>query len=132
MTLLLDTSALLAHYFKELGGDRVQAMLADASNEVLIASVCITEFALRLAATGIGVEEARATSLAYASLAERVVPLDTAAAVRAFELSASADERIPLVDALIAACASISDASLVHRDPHFRSISTSLLMTMDL
>lgn len=132
MNLLLDTSALLTHFYKEPGGDRVQELLADESNEVLIASVSITELARRLAAMGYGVEEARATSLSYASLAERVVPVDMAAAVRAFELSSLSRERIPLTDALIAACAMVGNATLVHRDAHFRAIPTDLLQRMDL
>ena len=132
MNLLLDTSALLIHFYKEPGGARVQDLLADESNEVLIASVSITELARRLVAMGYGVDEARSTSLSYASLAERVMPVDTAAAVRAFELSSLSRERIPLTDALIAACASIGNAALVHRDAHFRAIPTDLLQRVDL
>jgi predicted nucleic acid-binding protein len=130
--LLLDTSALLVHFFKEPGGDRVQELLADEKNDILVASVSITEFARRLVVSGYGVDEARSTSLSYASLAERVVPVDTAAAVRAFELSSLSRERIPLVDALIAACASLGEATLVHRDAHFRAMPGELLQRMDL
>jgi len=54
VNLLLDTSALLIHFYKEPGGDRVQDLLADESNEVLIASVSITELARRLVAMGTG------------------------------------------------------------------------------
>ena len=132
MNLLLDTSALLIHFFKERGGDRVQDLLADESNEILIASVSITEFSRRLAAMGFGVDEARSRSLAYASLSERVIPVDTAAAVRAFELSSLGRGRIPLADALIAACASLGSAVLVHRDAHFRAIPEDLLQRVDL
>ena len=98
MNLLLDTSALLIHFFKEPGGDRVQDLLADESNEIFIASVCIAEFARRLVAMGYGVDEAKSIILAYASLADLVTPVDTAAAVRAFELSSLSRKRIPLVD----------------------------------
>ena len=132
MTLLLDTSAMLLHYFREPGGDRVQDLLAGDANRILIASICITELARRLAALGRGVDEARSTSLSYASLAEQVIPVDTAVAVRAFELSSVARQRLPLVDALIAACASVADATLVHRDAHFRAIPADLLARMDL
>lgn len=132
MNLLLDTSALLLHFFKEPGGDRVQELLADESNVILIASVSITELARRLVAMGYGVDEAKTTSLSYASLADRVLPVDTAAAVRAFELSSLSRERIPLTDALIAACASIGSAALVHRDAHFRTIPADLLQRVDL
>ena len=132
MTVLLDTSALLIHFFKEPGGDRVQGILADGSNRILIASVCITELARRLVAMGHGVEEARTTSLSYASLAEEVVSVDTAVAVRAFELSTLSRERLPLVDAVIAACASLAEATLLHRDAHFRALPESLVRMMDV
>ena len=132
MTLLLDTSAILLHFFREPGGERVQELLADDSNEILISPVCITEFARRLAVMQYGTDEARSRSLAYAALAERVVPVDTAVAVRAFELSSLSRERIPLADALIAACASLSGATLVHRDAHFRAIPEDLLQRVDL
>jgi len=132
LTFLLDTSALLLHYFQEAGGDRVQDLLAGDANQVLIASVSITELARRLLAMGCTAEEAKTTSLSYASLAEQVMPVDTAVAVRAFELSSLARQRLPLVDALIAACACIADATLVHRDAHFRAIPADLLTRMDL
>jgi hypothetical protein len=132
VTLLLDTSALLLHFFKELGGERVQDLLADDSNEILIAAVSIAEFARRLAATGCAMDEARSQSLAYASLAERVMPIDTATAVRAFELSSLSRERVPLTDALIAACASVGGAALVHRDAHFHTIPDDVLQRIDL
>ena len=132
MTLLLDTSAILLHFFREPGGERVQELLADDSNEILISPVCITEFARRLAVMQYGTDEARSRSLAYAELAERVVPVDTAVAVRAFELSSLSRERIPLADALIAACASLSGATLVHRDAHFSAIPEDLLQRVDL
>ena len=132
MTLLLDTSALLIHFFQEPGGNRVQDLLVDEANEILVSSVCIAEFARRLLATGYDLDEARAASLSYASLADRVVPVDTAAAVRTLELSSLSRERIPLVDAMIAACASLGGASLVHRDAHFRAIPEDLLQRVDL
>jgi predicted nucleic acid-binding protein len=132
VTLLLDTSALLLHFLKESGGDRVQDLVAAESNQVLLAAVTIAELARRLLAMGYDVGEARSTSLAYASLADRVVAVDRAAAVRAFEISSLARERIPLVDSLIAACASVSGATLVHRDRHFCAVPEDLLRRMDL
>jgi predicted nucleic acid-binding protein len=132
VTLLLDTSALLIHFFQEPGGNRVQDLLVDESNDILVSSVCIAEFARRLLAAGYGLDEARSSSLSYASLADRVVAVDTAAAVRTFELSSLSRERIPLVDAMIAACASLCGASLVHRDAHFRAIPEDLLQRVDL
>ena len=132
MTFLLDTSAMLLHYFREPGAERVHSLLEDDANQVLIASICVTEMARRLLAMGQAVDDARSTSLSYASLAERVVPVDTAVAVRAFELTSLSRPRLPLVDALIAACACLSGATLVHRDTHFRAIPQDLLTRIDL
>lgn len=132
MTALLDTSALLVHLFREPGGEHVQAILADPSNRILIPSVCITELARRLHALGNSPDEARSTSLSYASLAEEVVPVDTAAAVRAFDLSLLGSGRLPLVDSVIAACASLNEATLIHRDAHFRALPQSLLRMQEV
>ena len=131
VNLLLDTSALLNHFLKDRAG-RVQDLLADESDEILIASVRIAEFPRRLAAVGTGWPGAKSTSLAYASLVDRVIPVDTAAAVWAFELSSVSRQCIPQIDAIIAACASLSDAVLVHRDALFGAIPADLLQRIDL
>jgi predicted nucleic acid-binding protein len=124
---LLDTSALLAHYRGEAGADRVQEILLDDSAEVFIASPSIAEFARRIYSLGVDAADAREASLAYAGLAARVIPVDTAVAVRAFEIALGASSRVPLIDALIAACASTAEAILVHRDAHFEALPTSEL-----
>lgn len=128
---LLDTSALLLHYFKAPGADRIHRIISDEKNSILIASVSITELGRRLVATGCDPMGARSSALSYATLCERVVPLDTAVSVRAFELGVASRARIPLVDALIAACASICDATLVHRDDHFLAIPADLMQQVD-
>jgi len=131
VTFLLDTSALLLHYFKSPGADRIHRIISDKKNSILIASVSITEVGRRLVATGCDPVEARSSALSYATLCERVVPVDSAVSLRAFEFGAASRARIPLVDALIAACASICEATLVHRDDHFLAIPTDLLPQMD-
>lgn len=132
MTVLLDTSAMLLHYFDEPGADRVQDLLLDDANQILIASISITELARRLLAMGHDADEAKSVGLSYSSLAERVLPVDTAVAVRAFELSSLSLKRVPLIDALIAACACVNEATLVHCDAHFRAIPEDLLQRIDL
>jgi len=132
VTVVLDTSALLVHFFKEPHGERVQDILVDESRRILIPSVCITELARRLAALGHANDEARTIALSYAALAEEVAAIDTAVAVRAFELSTLARERIPLVDAVIAACASLAEATLIHRDAHFRALPESLVRMQEV
>jgi predicted nucleic acid-binding protein len=126
-TFLLDTTALLAHFRNEPGAGQVQSILDDSNREVLISAVSITEFARRLEALGASLTDSRSITLEYASLASRVVQVDTAIAIRAFELGSACTARLPLADALIAACSSIHEAVLVHRDPHFDHVPDSLL-----
>jgi hypothetical protein len=63
------TSAILLHRFCEPGGERVQELLADGADEILICPVCIAEFARRLAVMQYGMDEGRSRSLACVSLA---------------------------------------------------------------
>ena len=129
---LLDTTALLAHYRNEAGAVQVQALLDDSEQNILISAISITEFARRLEALGASLADARATTLEYAGLADKIVTIDTAIATRALELGSTSTARLPLADALIAACASIQEATLVHRDAHFDAIPDSLLKKRNL
>ena len=52
MTVVLDTSALLAHHRDEEGADGVQSLFEDANIELLIASVTLTEFGRRMLELG--------------------------------------------------------------------------------
>ena len=125
-TYLLDTSAILAHYRDEVGTKTVEELFDDDSAEVCISSLSITELARRILELGSDSATARAESLVYAGLASRVIPVDAAVAIRAFELGAAATSRLPLIDALIAASAAISGAILVHRDSHFDALPEGL------
>jgi predicted nucleic acid-binding protein len=131
VTFLLDTSALLLHCFKTPGADRIHRIISDETNSILVASVSITELGRRLIAAGCDPMEARSSALSYAALCERVVPVDAPVSIRALELGVASHARIPLVDALIAACASTCDATLVHRDDHFLAIPADLLRQVD-
>ncbi len=126
-TCLLDTTAMLAHFRNESGANRVQAILDDQKLDVLISAISIAEFARRLEALGASLADSRSRALEYAGLADMVVPIDTAIAIRAFELGSACAGRLPLADALIAACASVHEAVLVHRDSHFDGIPDSFL-----
>ena len=68
---------------------RVQELLLDDKAEVFISSLSITEFARRLLSLGFDAVQARQDALFYAAMAARVVPVDTAVAIRAFELIAA-------------------------------------------
>lgn len=122
MIYLLDTSALLAHHRQEPGWEQVQAIFAEEGAEIVIASVTLAEFARRMRELGASEAEARAILTDYQMLFSSVAPVDGSVAWAAFELGCHAPERLPLVDALIAAAARLRGACLVHRDEHMASI----------
>ncbi len=132
MIYLLDTSALLAHHRQESGWEQVQAIFTEDGAEVVIASVTLTEFARRLRELGASEAEIRAILADYQMLFSAVVPVDGAVAWAAFELGCRTPERLPLVDALIAAAARLRDACLVHRDEHMAAIPTEWVQQLYL
>ncbi len=132
MIYLLDTSALLAHYRQESGWEQVQAIFVEGEAEVLIASVTLAEFARRMRELGASEAEIRATLADYQILFSAVVPVDSAVAWAAFELGCHTPERLPLVDALIAAAARLRDACLVHRDEHMAAIPAERVRQLHL
>jgi predicted nucleic acid-binding protein len=127
MIVVLDTSALLAHHRDEEGANRLQALFDDSDNQLLIASITLSEFGRRMLALGASLEEVEKILADYKHLLDGVVPIDGDIAMNALSLSIKASKRIPLVDALIAAVACHKQATLVHRDQHFDSIPTTLL-----
>lgn len=129
---LLDTSALLAHFRREPGWNRVQELFEAPETEVLAASLSLTEFARRLRVLGATREEARSAAEAYQELVNEIVPVDEAVALAAFDLASEMTERLPLADSLIAAAARLRGARLVHRDHHMVPIPASLVEQMDL
>ena len=132
MTFLLDTSAWLAHYRQEAGGERVQALFDDPEAEILSVSVCLTEFARRMRDLGASRQQIRETLTNYKHLFSKMVPVDEAVAQTAFEIICGTPQRLPLVDAIIAAAAQLQGACLVHRDEHMRAIPERLILQRDL
>jgi predicted nucleic acid-binding protein len=63
----------------------------------------------------------------YRPLFDRIIPVDEALVLRAIALKRAAVSRLPSIDALIAAAASLHAATLVHRDPHFQAIPADWL-----
>lgn len=49
---LLDTSALLAHYRNETGGEQVMEVFAEPGATLFVAAITLAEFARRLLALG--------------------------------------------------------------------------------
>jgi predicted nucleic acid-binding protein len=127
MTHLLDTSALLAHYPAEPGAGRVQGLFDDRRATLGASILALFEFEVRLGQLGLD-EAARGSELArYRALLDEVIPVDEAVRAEALKLRVGASARVSAVDVLIAASASLRNATLVHRDPHFAAIPATLL-----
>ena len=123
---LLDSSALLILLRAESDADRVQEVISEAA-EILIASISIAEISRRAKELGANPSEIFEMNEHCKALATRFIDVTVAIAERSFALSSSAGKRLPLVDALIGACAAQEKACLLHRDQHFTSIPSDLL-----
>ena len=129
---LLDTSALLAHYFAERGGDEVNELWQDADNRVFTCVLSLPEFRTRLQAIQVEPHEITEIVELYFDHLTQPLPVDRRVAQAASEIRDSASARLPLVDALIAACAKEHDAILVHRDLHMTTIDSPTLRQLAL
>lgn len=124
---ILDTSALLAHYFDEPGADIVERLWKGRSARPGISAVTVAELRARLNDEVADQGEAAAALDAYLNELTVCLPVDRAVAEMAWQVRQSTADRIPLVDALIAATARAADAILVHRDPHMARIPKGVL-----
>jgi len=127
VTHLLDTSALLAHYFDEPGADVVEQLWATGSARPGVSAVTVAELKHRLGEEMSDSGEAREAADAYLNELTVCLPVDRIVAELACQLTAVTAEMIPLVDALIAATARAAGAVLVHRDPHFERIPRTVV-----
>jgi predicted nucleic acid-binding protein len=124
---VLDTSALLAHYFDEPGAALVEELLTEESSEIAISAVTVAELKGRLHQELHNDLEAMNAADAYLDELTTCLPVDRAIAELAWQLRLSVPDRLPLADALIAATARAADAVLVHRDPHMSLIPEELV-----
>lgn len=131
-THLLDTSALLAHYFGEAGAAEVNAIWQDPANKPAICVLSIAELRTRLLTEISSVEEVERVYDLYVNQLTASVPVDRRVAEEASRLRESAQRRLPLVDACIAGCAKLYDCLLVHRDPHMDQLPESALLQIRL
>ena len=127
MTHLLDTSALLAHYLAEPGAERVQALFEDDTVVAGASILALYEFELRLHQLGVDAANRTTELNRYRALLNEVVVVDEAVRSEAIRLHTSATAHVAAMDILIAATASLGNATLVHRDPHFGAIPATLL-----
>lgn len=132
MRYLLDTSALLAHYRQEAGWEQVQDLFEQEGVELFLCVLSLPEFGRRLFDLGADSTLVTETLTAYRALFDGLVNIDEETAQRALEIARATPTRLPLVDALIAAAAAVSQATLVHRDRHLSAAPQALVSTLDL
>jgi predicted nucleic acid-binding protein len=125
ITHLLDTSAILAHYFNSAGAGEVDTLWRDPANVIGLSVLTLVELHGRLAATVADAAERERIFHLYADELAVVVDVDDAVARYAGEYRAAAPAGLPLADAVIAATARAENAVLVHRDPHFAALGAA-------
>jgi len=126
LTYLFDTSAWIAHIFKEPGWEYLNALFDEDGSSIGISVVSLTELQSRLKALGHDGQFEHLYEF-YRPLFDRIVLVDENVALRAIALKREAISRLPGFDALIAATASLQEAVLIHRDAHFQSVPTDRL-----
>lgn len=130
MTHLFDTSALLAFYFDEAGAEDVAALLADGREQNAVCCISAIEFWSRL--KHLGAVERYPQEWAEIESIVSTLPVNPDVVNRALDIRKACDERIPMVDLLIAATAAHAGLTLVHRDPHFLVIPKDVLRQRSL
>jgi predicted nucleic acid-binding protein len=132
ITHLLDTSAVLAHYFGESGAIEVDAIWQQPDSKPGLCVLSIPELKTRLAEEVDDTDEVDRVFQLYANELTSCVPVDRAVADEAARLRDSSPKRLPLVDACIAACAAHHGCPLVHRDPHLDALPTDAVRQLRL
>jgi predicted nucleic acid-binding protein len=132
MRYIFDTSALLTHYRQETGWETVQALFEDVESDIVIASPTLAEFARRLQALGVEDSEIVRVVGEYVLLFGAIIAIDAPVASAAYTIGRRTSDHIPLIDALIAAAAQSSEATLVHRDAHMAAIADDILRQLPL
>lgn len=127
MRYLLDTSAILAHYRQEAGWQEVQTLFETEDAEIFWSVVSLAEFGRRLKTLGAKEADILFVMDTYALLFTEIIEVDPAIAKLAFVMGCRTPQRLPLIDALIAATAAGQQAILVHRDDHMTAIPAELL-----
>jgi predicted nucleic acid-binding protein len=131
LSVLLDSSAWLAHLFGESGVEEINLLFDDADNEIYISALSIPEVQGRLKALGAEAHWAEVWER-YTHLFGKILPTNEVVAHEAVKLRTITPQRLPTIDALIAATAVAHQLTLVHRDPHFAAIPSQLLRQQQL
>lgn len=127
VTHVLDTSAILAHYFDEPGAGTLEELWSSPDYRLAVSAVTVAELRHRLHQELERAADATAAADTYLNDLTTCLPVDRATAELAWQLKSTTPGRLPLVDALIAACARSAGAVLVHRDPHLAQIPPGLV-----
>jgi predicted nucleic acid-binding protein len=112
---------------RRTGAEQVQALFEDDAVVAGTSILSLYEFELRLHLLGVDATKRTAELSRYRALLNEVVDVDEAVRSAAIRLRTGATAHVAAMDVLIAAAASLKNATLVHRDPHFAAISPSLL-----
>ena len=104
----------------------MRELLADETAVLGLPTPVLFEFQVRLHEKGVLAQHPGAV-VEYEGLFDITIPVDSTVANAAFQLKRDGPERLPALDALIAASAKVHDAVLLHRDPHIQSIPRHLL-----
>lgn len=129
---VLDTSAILAHYFDEPGADVVDRILTENAGTIAISAVAAAELKGRLLQESSDGVEAAEAAHAYLDELTACLPVDRATAELAWQLRLGVPRRLPLVDSFVAAAAREKGAILVHRDPHLAQIPMEIVQQIVL
>jgi predicted nucleic acid-binding protein len=126
ITHLLDTSAWLAHLFREPGYEQISKLLLEPSNRIGVSVLSLIEVHARLRHLKI---ERRFDDVVtqYRDVFRQIIPVDEAIVLRAISLRQTAAARVPAIDALIAATAAQHAAALVHRDPRLARLPDTVV-----
>jgi predicted nucleic acid-binding protein len=131
LTYLLDTSAWIAHIFKEPGWEYINTIFEEDGSRIGICVVSLAELHSRLKALN-RIAQFQPLCEFYRPLFDNIAPVDESVALRAIELKNAAPDRLPSIDAFIAAAASLHNAVLVHCDAHFSTIPKELFKQYQL
>ena len=110
----------------------VESLWQEPRNRIGLCVLSMPELKGRLTVEVDDPEEVDRAVRQYVDELTTILIVDRRTADGAMLLRESTDTRLPLVDAVIAGCAHVHSAVLVHRDPHMASIPRELVIQMVL
>jgi len=127
ITHVLDSSAVLAHYFNEPGADEVNSLFADNAAEVGMPAVSLLELKTQLNASVADAREVERAFRLYSGELLAAIPVTGEVAELADGILRNTDGRLTLTEAIAAAIARRDGAVLVHRNRQLARLPNSLL-----